>query len=110
MQNAPSIIGKRLDLSVDPSPDVVVEIDLSNESLATFPIYGALGVPEIWRYDGQAMEIFHLAHDQYVISPTSLAFPFLSGPVLAEFLEQSKRLGQDEALDAFRLWVQAHKP
>jgi len=46
VQNAPSIIGKRLDLSVDPPPDVVVEIDLSNESLATFPIYGALGVPE----------------------------------------------------------------
>jgi Uma2 family endonuclease len=110
VQNAPSIIGKRLDLSVDPPPDIVVEIDLSNESLAKFPIYAALGVPEIWRYDGQVMEIFHLARDHYVTSPTSLAFPFLSGPVLAEFLEQSKRLGQDEALDAFRLWVQAHKP
>lgn len=110
VQNAPSIIGKRLDLSVDPPPDIVVEIDLSNESLAKFPIHAALGVPEIWRYDGQAMEIFHLVRDRYVASPTSLSFSFLSGPVLAEFLDQSKRLGQDEALEAFRVWVQAHKP
>ena len=110
VQNAPSIIGKRLDLSVDPPPDIVVEIDLSNESLAKFPIYAALGVPEIWRYDGQSMEIFQLARDGYAASPTSRAFPFLSGSVLAEFLEQSKHLGQDDALEAFRLWVQAHKP
>jgi Uma2 family endonuclease len=110
VQNAAAIIGKRLDLSVDPPPDIVVEIDLSNESLAKFPIYAALGVPEIWRYDGRVMEIFHLARDRYATSPSSLAFPFLSGPVMADFLEQSKRLGQDEALDAFRLWVQSHKP
>lgn len=103
VQNAPSIIGKRLDLGVHPPPDIVVEIDLTNESLSKFPIYSALGVPEIWRYDGQAMEIYQLARGNYVQAPFSPAFSFLSGPVLADFLEQSQRLGQDEALAAFRL-------
>ena len=52
VQNAPYMIGKRkIDLEVDPPPDVVVEIDVSNESTAKFPIYAALDVPEIWLYD-----------------------------------------------------------
>jgi len=111
VQHASSIIGKRrLDFSVDPPPDIVVEIDVSNESLSKFPIYAALGVPEIWRYDGETLEIFQLTGQHYVTSPTSRAFPFLSGAVLSEFLEQSKSLGQDEALEAFRVWIQAHKP
>ena len=108
VQNAPAIIGKRLDFNVDPPPDIVVEVDLTNESLSKFPIYAALRVPEIWRYDGKTMEFFGLAGDRYVTAPTSRAFPFVSGPVLAEFLDQSKREGQDAAIDAFRLWVQAH--
>src|SRR2546423_4755309 len=49
VQNASRIIGKRkIDLDVDPPPDVVVEIDLTNESLSKFNIYAAFGVPEIW--------------------------------------------------------------
>jgi Uma2 family endonuclease len=49
VQNAARMIGKRrIDLETDPPPDVVVEIDLSHESSSKFPIYAALGVPEIW--------------------------------------------------------------
>lgn len=53
VQNAVRIIGKRsLDFNIDPPPDIVVEIDVTNASQSKFPIYAALGVPEIWRYDG----------------------------------------------------------
>src|SRR5439155_11054154 len=52
--NAERIIGRRkIDLESDPPPDVAVEIDTTNESLSKFPIYAALGVPEIWRYNGK---------------------------------------------------------
>src|SRR5438034_9295297 len=52
--NAHRIIGKpKIDLDSDPPPDIVVEIDMTNESLSKFPIYAAIGVPEIWRYDGK---------------------------------------------------------
>jgi Uma2 family endonuclease len=54
VQNAVHIIGQRtITLGVDPPPDVAVEIDMSNDSLYKFSVYVALGVPEIWRYDGQ---------------------------------------------------------
>jgi len=58
VQNARAIIGKRqIDLSIDPPPDVVVEIDITSESLGKFPTYAAFGVPEIWRYDGARADL-----------------------------------------------------
>jgi Uma2 family endonuclease len=57
--NAGRIIGKRkIDLRVDPPPDIAVEIDTTNESLSKFSIYASLGVPEIWRYESRAGRVF----------------------------------------------------
>jgi Uma2 family endonuclease len=111
VQNAARIIGKRsLDFNTDPPPDIVVEIDITNASHSKFPIYAALGVPEIWRYDGGQAYFYHLAGEQYVEMSHSQAFPFLATTVLAQFIEQSKTAGQDAALDAAREWVRVNKP
>ena len=110
VQNAARIIGKRsLDFNTDPPPDVVVEIDLTNASQHKFPIYAALAVPEIWRYDGSQVYFYHLADAQYVESSHSRVFPFLTGAVLRQFIEQSKTEGQDAALDAARAWARVNK-
>jgi Uma2 family endonuclease len=110
VQNAVRIIGKRsLDFNIDPPPDIVVEIDVTNASQFKFPIYAALGVPEIWRYDGSQAYFYHLAGEQYVETSHSQAFPFLPSTVLAQFIEQSKTEGQDAALDAAREWVRVNK-
>jgi Uma2 family endonuclease len=101
--NAPRIIGKRtIDLDVDPPPDIVVEIDVTNESLSKFPIYAALAVPEIWRYDGNAAYFYSLSGDGYRSIPESRSFNSLTPQTLVEVLEQSKREGQTAALAAFR--------
>ena len=110
VQNAARIIGKRsLDFNTDPPPDIVVEIDLTNASQHKFPIYAALAVPEIWRYDGSQAYFYHLADAQYVESSHSRVFPFLTGAVLGQFIEQSKTEGQDAALDAARAWARVNK-
>jgi Uma2 family endonuclease len=101
--NAARIIGRRtIDLEVDPPPDIVVEIDVTNESLSKFPIYAALGVPEIWRYDGKRVEMYALAGASYISTPTSKAFRDLTSDIVAEHLERSKTAGQTSALAAFR--------
>jgi Uma2 family endonuclease len=111
VEHAAHIIGKRqIDLASDPPPDIVVEVDLSSDSLSKFPIYASLGVPEIWRYDGATFEIYHLSGADYSLSPVSRAFPFLTSAALADTLEQSKQSGQDAALENFRAWVEQHKP
>jgi len=108
VQNATAIIGKRqIDLDIDPPPDVVVEVDITNESLSKFPIYAAFLVPEIWRYDGKQARIYHLLNQNYLERDASLSFPFLTTQAMTEFLEQSKTQGQTAALAAFRQWVRA---
>jgi Uma2 family endonuclease/predicted nucleotidyltransferase len=112
LANAAGIIGKRqIDLTVDPPPDLVVEIDQTNESLSKFPIYAALMVPEIWRYDakGHRTLMYELLHESYVEVAFSRAFPILTGDVIATFLEQSQTQGQRAALAAFRRWIRQHE-
>jgi Uma2 family endonuclease len=105
VQNAARIIGKRtIDLYVDPPPDVVVEIDTTNESLSKFKIYAAFGVPEIWRYDGQQAHIYQLADQAYAEVRASLAFHTLTAVALTDFIAQSKTQGQTAALASFRQW------
>ena len=108
VKNASAIIGKlQIDLDIDPPPDVVVEVDITNESLSKFPIYAAFLVPEIWRYDGKQARIYHLLNEGYLERDSSLSFPLLTAQAMTEFLDQSKTQGQTAALAAFRQWVRA---
>ena len=103
VQSASQVIGKRrINLDTDPPPDVVVEIDLSSGSLYKLPIYAALGVPEIWRYDGETTHFYKLTGENYEVIQNSLAFPLLTAEDLARHLELSKVKGQSVALKAFR--------
>src|SRR5204863_3892315 len=52
--NEPLVRDKlHLDLAVDPPPDLAIEVEISRDSLNRHRIYAALGVPELWRYDGE---------------------------------------------------------
>jgi len=107
-----SEIGEKdqLDLTRDPPPDLVVEIDLTHDSSGKFAIYASLGVPEIWRYDGSRFSIWQLADQAYAPAPFSLAFPFLAAEHLAEFVANSETQGRKQARRTFRAWVRATKP
>jgi len=59
IENERFVRGKKgIDLRNDPPPDLVIEIDITSSSLDSFEIYAALGVPEIWRYDGNILQFF----------------------------------------------------
>jgi len=106
--NAYRVIGKRkINLESDPPPDVVVEIDLTNESLSKFSIYAALGVGEIWRYDGTRVQMYELKGETYIGTTESRCFPHLTCAVLLESLEFRKIHGQTEALQVLRRRIRA---
>lgn len=109
-----SLIGNRihLDFETDPPPDIAVEIDVHHDSRSKFPIYAALGVPEIWRYDGRTMTIYHLSEaggdeQQYVAGDSSAALPMLTATLLTEMIERMRRDGELSALLAFDEWLQS---
>lgn len=103
VQNAAYVIGRlEFDPDVDPPPDVAIEIDMTNASLDKFPSYAALGVPEIWRYDGKTTHFYKLVGENYELIQNSLAFPLLTAEDLAQYLALSKVKGQTVALKAFR--------
>lgn len=111
VQNAGRIRGKtELDLTVDPPPDVVIEIDLTSPSLAKFPIFAQLGVPEIWRYDGRRWQIFRRADAAYVEQAESLAFPSLTAEILTVFLAESRTIDRLEWLRRVRTWMREQRP
>jgi Uma2 family endonuclease len=95
---------KRLDLTVDPPPDLALEVDVTSR---THPnIYEALKVPELWRFDKGKLQINLLQDGRYVESHESLNFPNLPLiQVIPQYLEQSRTAGRNATLKAFRLWV-----
>ena len=54
---------EELDLSIDPPPDLAIEIDISRSSLDQLAIYADMGVPELWIYDEEAIHIWILQAD-----------------------------------------------
>jgi Uma2 family endonuclease len=110
VQNAANIVGQlTADTATEPPPDVVVEIDTTNESLDKFKIYAAVGVPELWRYDGEKTYFYQLSGTVYREIQNSVAFPVLAAADLTRFVERSKTEGQTAALAAFRKSLRERK-
>jgi Uma2 family endonuclease len=109
IKNCQAIIGKnRLDLAIDPPPDLAIEIDLT--SATQLGAYEILSVPEIWRYRQGKLAIFVLVDGQYVESVTSSLFPKL--PIVEGFtqiLERSSEISTSEARKEFRQWVRNNR-
>jgi Uma2 family endonuclease len=108
LTNAPRVRGKKVDLSIDPPPDLAIEVEISRSAIDRMGIYAALRVPEIWRYDGETLRVELLQPDgTYTASETSLAFPFLLLADVVRFLQQGESMDHTEWRRQFRAWVRA---
>lgn len=95
----------RIDLKTDPPPDIVVETDIHHDSQLKLPVYAALGVPEVWKFDEKALTIHRLDNRQYVEAPRSGQLLILTGEILTQFLDRAQEEDQDKALRAFEDWL-----
>ena len=105
--NAALVRGKdRLVMGEDPPPDLVIEADITHSSLDRLKIYAALGVAEVWRYDGEALEFLHLqSSNLYLSRDVSLNFPGLPLDLTARFLEQAQSEDKTAWVRSFRASV-----
>jgi len=107
IQNEPLMRGKtNLDLTQDPPPDLVIEVDYSSASVDRMPIYQALGVPEVWRYAEPVMEIYQLQSGEYILCNQSKTFADLPLAInIPQFLASSLTMGEREMIRSFRTWI-----
>jgi Uma2 family endonuclease len=105
IQNQAAVIGKnRLDMSVDPPPDLAIEIDLTSRT--QLDNYQILGVPELWRYARRGLQINVLQAGRYVESDSSPTFPGIPIVELVNrYVQQSQVSGRTQAIQGFRSWV-----
>ncbi|HAG85577.1 MAG TPA: hypothetical protein DCL61_31675 [Cyanobacteria bacterium UBA12227] len=105
IQNYAQMVGREnLDLTVDPPPDLAIEIDVTSKTQLS--AYEVLGVPEIWRYEKGRLQVYVLRAGKYVesaISPTFPDFPVIEG--ISQFCKMGRQSGTSQALRAFRRWV-----
>jgi Uma2 family endonuclease len=111
---AERLAGKtRLDLRVDPPPDLAIEMDVTHSSLDRMSIYAALGVPEVWRVTSEGLTFNILESGIYQGRPRSLSFPQLASADLVAFLAQLGSTGTTALVAQFRDWVRQvrlHRP
>lgn len=96
-----------LDLTVDPPPDLAVEVDLGGGAMDKLAMYAAFGVPEVWRFDGRKLQIFVLGQDgRYQECSSSASFPKLQPTEIENVLAQLGTASETTLLRSFRQWVQ----
>lgn len=106
IENEERVRGKaRIDLAVDPPPDLVIEIDITSPSFSKLPIYAQIGVPEVWRYDGERLKILVLEGSEYVETTESTVVPPVTSNVLSNFMEKSTTTKRTVWLEAVREWA-----
>jgi Uma2 family endonuclease len=105
--NEPKVRGRdELDLRVDPPPDLAVEVEITSDALDKLPIYADLGVPEIWRYDGEQLRVVCLqAGRTYAEQSQSSVFPFLPLAEIERFLADRNATDETTWIRSFRAWV-----
>ncbi|MCL1495561.1 MAG: Uma2 family endonuclease [Pseudanabaena sp. Salubria-1] len=107
IQNEAAVRGKEtITLSVDPPPDLAIEVDSTSSSLDRMGIYAALGVPEVWRYDFKVMTFWVLVDSVYVSRETSIALPLVTATAVQVLLSEAVSMGETSWAKRVRAWIQ----
>jgi Uma2 family endonuclease len=97
-----------VDLAIDPPPDLAIEVEVTRSALERIGIFAALGVPEVWRFDGRNLRVLLRQPDgSYRQSETSAAFPNVPMSAPAEFAKKEGIRDENALSDEFVAWVRS---
>ena len=96
----------QIDLQKDPPPDLVIEIDITTSSLNKFPIYSAIGVPEVWRYSGETLTIFKLQDKTYLEQRESSVLHGVTASLLTELVQGGPDIELHELIRRVHDWAE----
>ncbi len=97
---------KKIDLSVDPPPDLAIEVDVSRSSVNKAAIYAALGVPEFWRFDDGKLHMLRLAPEgRYEATEVSVNLPLLTRADIEDWVRRRESMDQTTWFLALLDWA-----
>jgi Uma2 family endonuclease len=100
---------KKLNLAIDPPPDLAIEVEVSRPAIDKMPIYAAFGVPELWQFDGELLQVFELgAGGEYDLRDGSICFPQFPAARAVKVLRRLNTASETALVRSFRDWVRSH--
>lgn len=107
IQHEEHVRGKaEIDLLVDPPPDLVIEIEVTQSAIPKLPLYARMRIPEVWRLRDDRVRVLRLAGSGYYETATSAALPPLTSEILTDFLQSSRALRRTAWIRQVREWAQ----
>jgi Uma2 family endonuclease len=104
--HALAVACREVNLAHDPPPDLAIELEISPSQLDRMGIYAALGVPEVWRFDGAVLSFHALQADRhYTPCDRSRSLPFLSPAEVLHWIELSRVMSQTTWARDLGAWV-----
>jgi Uma2 family endonuclease len=98
---------RRIDLRVDPPPDLAIEVDVTHRSINRMSIYARLGVPEVWRLRAGGLTFQALQpNGRYAEQPHSPTFPLFTPADLTTYMGLRAQHDENEVVRRFRAFVQ----
>lgn len=102
-------MGEELDLSIDPPPDLVIEVDVRSTSAVRMPIYGELGIPEAWRWTDDLLEVHQLGTGStYHCTDDSRVLPGFPFDRATQLLCQRNKVDETTLIRNSRSYVRDH--
>jgi hypothetical protein len=104
-----AIIRGRVSLGAVINSDGWRGIDITSPSLAKFPIFAQVGVPEVWRFDGNRFVIYELTGERYQERDSNPVFPTVTATDLTTFIKDNETMARPEWIRKLRRWAQDRK-
>jgi Uma2 family endonuclease len=102
IRNAEAIRGKTdLDLSFDPPPDLVIEVDMTRSSIDKLQLFASMGISEMWRYDGDKLWVGSLNEETYLAVAESCVLPGFPFSLAEQLLAERADVSETELMRRF---------
>lgn len=91
---------KELDFSMDPAPELEIEVEMTSSAINMIQLFAAIGILEIWRHDGHRFQMAELVDGVYQPISSSLQMSRQTAAQVDEVLSQRNTTGETKLFRA----------
>jgi Uma2 family endonuclease len=111
IQHIQQVAGKtELDLTIDPPPDLAIEVEVASPMINKLEVYRGLKVPELWRIKANGSCEMYLLDAEGAYQPIlkSVAIPILTPAIVSHYVLMREQQSHGETLRRFDAEVLAN--